>query len=63
MEVHIYIVKAKSQGINIVKDIMTTQKGQSRKKSARDPKNLRILPENSAEGLRSRNGHCWVTYL
>ena len=33
MEVHIYSVKATSQTGNIcVKDIMTTQKGQSRKK-------------------------------
>ena len=33
MEVHIYSVKAKSQAGNIlVKYIMTTQKGQSRKK-------------------------------
>ena len=40
MEVHIYSVKAKSQAGNIwVKDIMT---------AARDRKNLRILPENSA---------------
>ena len=40
MEVHIYSVKAKSQAGNIwVKDIMT---------AARDHKNLRILPENSA---------------
>ena len=32
LEVHIYSVKAKSQaGIIWVKDIMTTQKGQSRK--------------------------------
>ena len=40
MEVHIYNVKAKNQAGNIwVKDIMTT---------ARDRKNLRILPEKSA---------------
>ena len=33
MEVNIYSVKAKSQAGNIrVKDIMTTQKGQSQKK-------------------------------
>ena len=33
MEVHIYSVKAKSQAGNIWgKDIMTTQKGKSRKK-------------------------------
>ena len=40
MEVHLYSVKAKSQAGNIsVKDIMA---------AARDRKNLRILPENSA---------------
>ena len=40
MEVHIYSIKAKSQADNIwVKDIMT---------AARDHKNVRILPENSA---------------
>ena len=33
MEVHVHIVKAKSQAGNVqVKDIMKTQKGQSRKK-------------------------------
>ena len=33
MEVHIYSVKVKSQAGNIwIKDIMTTQKGQSQKK-------------------------------
>ena len=40
MEIHIYSVKAKCQAGNIwVKDIMT---------AARDFKNLRVLPENSA---------------
>ena len=29
------------------------------KYSARDLKNLRILPENSSEGLRSWREHCW----
>ena len=58
MEVHICIVKAKSQAGNIeVKDVMTTQKGQSEKK--RDLKNLWILLENSAEGLGSRRECCW----
>ena len=58
MEVHICIVKAKSQAGNIeVKDVMTTQKGQSEKK--RDLKNLWILLENSAEGLGSRKECCW----
>ena len=33
MEVHIHSVKAKSQAGNVrIKDIMTTQKGQNRKK-------------------------------
>ena len=58
MEVHIYSVKAKSQAGNVqVKDVMTTQKGQSEKK--RDLKNLRILLENSAEGIGSRRECCW----
>ena len=58
MEVHICIVKAKSQAGSIeVKDVMTTQKGQSEKK--RDLKNLRILLENSAEGIGSRRECCW----
>ena len=40
MEVHIYSIKAKSRADNIwVKDIMA---------AARDHKNVRILPENSA---------------
>ena len=35
MELHIYSVKAKNQAGNIlVKGIMTTQKGQSRKKTS-----------------------------
>ena len=51
MEVHIYTVKAKSEtGYIWVKDIMRT---------ARDRKNLHILPENSAEGLGSRRECCW----
>ena len=29
------------------------------KYSARDLKNLRILPENTSEGLRSWREHCW----
>ena len=41
MKVHIYSVKAKSQAGNVrVKYIMTTQKGQSQKKSARDIRDL-----------------------
>ena len=38
---------------------MTTQKGQSRKKSARDLKNVGVFPENLAEGLKSRTECCW----
>ena len=58
-EVHIYSVKAKSQVGNIwVKGIMTIQKGQAERKSARDLKILCILPENSAESLWSRKEHC-----
>ena len=41
MEVHTYSVKAKNQaGNKRVKYIMATQKGQSRKKSVRDIRNL-----------------------
>ena len=54
MEINIYsTVNVKSQVGNIW-DITTTQKVQSQKKSARDLKNLWILPENSAEDLGSR---------
>ena len=42
---------------------MTTQKGQSRKKSARDLMNLGILLENSAEGLGPGESAAGVTYL
>ena len=35
------------------------KKAKALRYSARDLKNLRILPENSAEGLRSRRQHCW----
>ena len=38
---------------------MTTQKDQIKKKSARDLKKLRMLSENSAEGLGNRREHCW----
>ena len=66
MEVHIYSnVNAKSQAGNIwVKDIMTKQKRQSQKQSARELKNLCILPKNS-EGLRFRRERTWlgVAYL
>ena len=60
MEVYIYSVKTKIQAGNIwVKDIITTQKGPSQKKSAKDLKNLSILPGNSAEGLWSRRECYW----
>ena len=53
IEVHIHSVKVKSQaGNGWVKD-MTTQKGQSERKSARGLRNLDILLKNSAEGLGS----------
>ena len=41
------------------KDIMTTQKAKTKRKSAMNFRSLCILPENSAEGLRSRGEHCW----
>ena len=42
----------------MVKDVMTTQKGQCQN-IARDLKNVRILLQNSAEGLGFRREHCW----
>ena len=57
MEVHVYSVKAKSQADNIwVKDIMA--KAKAIRYSARDLKNLRIFPENSAEDLGCRRDRC-----
>ena len=35
------------------------KKAKAARYSASDLKNLHILPENSAEGLRSRREHCW----
>ena len=35
------------------------KKTRAKRKSARDLKNLHILPESSAEGLGSRTEHCW----
>ena len=35
------------------------KRAKAKRKSARDLKNLSILPENSAEGLRSRRECCW----
>ena len=34
-------------------------RARAKRKSARDLKNLVILQENSAEGLRPRREHCW----
>ena len=61
MEVHVYSsVNAKCQAVSIWdKDIMTSQKAKAKRKWARDLKTWCILPENSAEGLRSRREHCW----
>ena len=51
MEVHLHIVKAKSQAGNIwVKDIMT---------AARVRKNLCILPENSAGEIAAGVTYLW----
>ena len=49
MEIHIYSVKGKNQGGND-----NTKKTKATRHSARDLKNLYILPKNSAEGLGSR---------
>ena len=64
MEVHIYSnVNAKSQAGNIwVKDIITKQKRQSQKNSAREFKNLCILPKNS-EGLQFRRERSWGLHI
>ena len=53
-EVHIYSGIKAIVATDIVKDIVATQKAKVEWKSARDIKNLRILVENSAEGLRPR---------
>ena len=34
-------------------------KAKAARYSTRDLKNLHILPENSAEGLKARREHCW----
>ena len=58
MGINIFSVKAKSQAGNTwVRDMMTTQKGQSH--SARDLESLHILLGNSAEHPRSRREHWW----
>ena len=61
IEVHIYSVKAKSQAGNIWMTNIWWQhkKTKTARYSASDPKNLCILPENSAEGIRSRRECCW----
>ena len=54
MDEQMYSVKAKSQAGNIwVKNIMTTKKVKPARYSARDIKGSSILPENSAESLRT----------
>ena len=40
-----------------------TKKTKAERKSARDLKYLRIMPDNSAEGLESRWEHGWGYYL
>ena len=65
MEVHIYILKAKSQAGNIwVKDIMATQKGQSQKKISEGSSEIyafcwKILLKASGPG----EGAAGVTHL
>ena len=61
MELQLYSVKAESQRCNIwCKDIKWQHKKVNvGRYSARDLKNLSILPENSAEGLGPRREHCW----
>ena len=65
MEVHIYILKAKSQAGNIwVKDIMATQKGQSQKKISEGSSEIyafcwKILLKASGPG----EGTAGVTHL
>ena len=54
MEVHIYSSIKAIVATDIVKDIVTTQKGQSRNKSEKsDIKNLRILPKKFSRGPRT----------
>ena len=40
-------------------NIWHPKKAKASRYSAKDLKNLRILPENPVEGLRSRREHCW----
>ena len=59
LEVHINVVKAKSQAGNIwVKHIMTKQ-AKATRYWAGDLKNSCILLENSVEGFKSRRERCW----
>ena len=54
------INEAKIKQVKYESKIMTTQKGQATKFSARDFKNLCTLPENSVESLRSKMERYWV---
>ena len=60
MEVHIYHAKAESQAGNMSQRYNDNiKRPKPLRYSARDLKNLRILHENSAEGLGSRRECCW----
>ena len=60
IEVHIYCIKAESQAGNMSQRYNDNiKRPKPLRYSARDLKNLRILLENSAEGLRSRRERCW----
>ena len=60
MEVHIYYVKAGSQAVNMSQRYNDNiKRPKLLRYSARDLKNLCILLENSAEGLKSRRERCW----
>ena len=63
MKMHIYSRTKAIVATDVVSDIVTMEKGQSREKSTRDIKNLCILPKNSAEGLWPRRERCFITYL
>ena len=60
MEVHLYHVKVESQAGNMSQRYNNNiKRPKPLRYSARDLKNLRILLENSAEGLKSRRERCW----
>ena len=60
MEVHLYQVKAESQAGNMSQRYNNNiKRPKPLRYSARDLKNLCILLENSAEGLKSRRERCW----